>query len=406
MSADKININTLKGEGELSNLQLDEIVLTDLLELPTWLRLTSAWCNHVSIKISWTKLKSMPITLTLDEVNICMETCENIRTGLTPTSMGGIGGAAPQGKYSFIHKVIDGITVVVNTVNVKFQSPAFTASVQMSRIRVESRTPKWQIGDLRFTRLKDPSKGQLLIFKEMSWQTVRIEASSTQDSNLTPLRLLTNQAKCRITIKKKLSDCSILSSRLVIILDDLLWVLTDSQLKAALHFIDSLSGLIQTATQATQKQKAQRKLQTLPEYQAQVAQSSNDNQQQMSAPQKLFASFDVRETSYHFYSQRIDLHLCDDPGDGRSSYPPLKDGGALQVSVQGFQIDFYPYHLAKSGRAHWPKYREANVPPALWLEQSLNAFKEQLLSLSQPNRPSTHAPLERYFFVAHFICRV
>lgn len=387
-------MNTLRGEGELSNLQLDEAVLTDLLELPTWLRLTNAWCNHVSIRISWTKLKSVPITLTLDEVNISVETCEVMRTGTTPTGTNSL--SAPLGKYSFIHKVIDGITIVVNTVNIRFKSPAFTASVQMSRIRVESRTPKWQAGDLHFTRLKDPSKGHLLIFKEMLWQTVRIEASSTQDSSLTPLRLLTNQARCRITIKKRLSDCSVISSRLVIILDDLLWVLTDSQLKAALHFIDSLSGLIQSATKETQKLKAQRKLETLPEYQAQLAQATRTDhtQQNVSALQKSFNAFDVRETSYHFFSQRIDLHLCDDPGDGRSSYPSLKDGGALQISVTGFQVDFYPYHLAKTSRAHWPKYREANVPPALWLEQSLNAFREALLTLSQPNR-TTHAPLER-----------
>lgn len=130
----------------------------------------------------------------------------------------------------------------------------------MSRIRVESKTPKWLQGDLRVTRLKEPTKGLILIFKELSWQTVRIEASSTQDKSLTPLRLLTNQARCRITIKKKLSDCSILSSRLVLILDDLLWVLTDSQLKAALHFVDSLATLIRASTNLTQKTKAQKKL--------------------------------------------------------------------------------------------------------------------------------------------------
>lgn len=56
-------MSTFRGEGELSNLQLDEAVLTELLELPSWLRLTSAWCNHVSFRISWTKLKSVPITL-------------------------------------------------------------------------------------------------------------------------------------------------------------------------------------------------------------------------------------------------------------------------------------------------------------------------------------------------------
>lgn len=44
------------------------------------------------------------------------------------------------------------------------------------------------------------------------------------------------------------------------ILDDLLWVLTDSQLKAALHFLDSLAGLVQKATALTRNAKAARKL--------------------------------------------------------------------------------------------------------------------------------------------------
>ncbi|XP_030383567.1 UHRF1-binding protein 1 isoform X3 [Scaptodrosophila lebanonensis] len=402
LSSDKINLSTFRGEGELSNLELDERVLTELLELPSWLRLTSAWCNHVSFRISWTKLKSVPITLTLDEVRITVETCN-------PTSRdaggGGGGGPAaaaalpqvPQGKYSFIHKVVDGITIVVNTVNVNFVSAAFTASVQMSRIRVESKTPKWINADLRLTRLKDAQKGIILIFKELSWQTVRIEASSTQDKSLTPLRLLTNHARCRITIRKRLVDCSLLASRLVLILDDLLWVLTDSQLKAALHFVDSLSGLIKAATHATHKSKAARKMETLPEYQAQQAQQQNRLSESVhtTTAQRMFNAFDVRETSYHFFSQRIDLHLCDDEGDGRSSYPELDKGGALQVSVTAFQVDYYPYHLAKSDRSHWAKYKEASVAPALWLKESLNAFREAVLNLSQPNRPATHAPLER-----------
>lgn len=63
MSVDQINLSTLRGEGELSNLELDEAVLTDLLELPSWLKLTNAWCNKVILRIQWTKLKSVPIFL-------------------------------------------------------------------------------------------------------------------------------------------------------------------------------------------------------------------------------------------------------------------------------------------------------------------------------------------------------
>lgn len=54
-----------------------------------------------------------------------------------------------------------------------------------------------------------------------------------------------------------------MGSRLVLILDDLLWVLTDSQLKAALLFLDSLAGLVQKATEVTRKAKAARKLEVI-----------------------------------------------------------------------------------------------------------------------------------------------
>lgn len=108
-------------------------MLTELLELPSWLRLTSAWCNHISFRISWAKIKSVPIILQLDEVNISVETCEQTRSdGSTPTS-GGVQSSLtmPMGKYSFIHKIIDGITILVNTVNISLKSPAFVASVQV-----------------------------------------------------------------------------------------------------------------------------------------------------------------------------------------------------------------------------------------------------------------------------------
>ena len=69
LSHDQINLSTLKGEGELKNLELNEEVLTELLELPSWLRLSRATCNRVAVRIQWTKLKSVPIHLSLDEVN-------------------------------------------------------------------------------------------------------------------------------------------------------------------------------------------------------------------------------------------------------------------------------------------------------------------------------------------------
>lgn len=41
----------MKGQCEVNNIELDEVVLMNLLELPVWLRLTRATCNSVSIKV-------------------------------------------------------------------------------------------------------------------------------------------------------------------------------------------------------------------------------------------------------------------------------------------------------------------------------------------------------------------
>ena len=79
MSHDQIHLSALKGEGELKNLELNDEVLTDLLELPVWLRLSKATCNRVAVRIQWTKLKSVPIHLSLDEVRVEVETCEDLR---------------------------------------------------------------------------------------------------------------------------------------------------------------------------------------------------------------------------------------------------------------------------------------------------------------------------------------
>lgn len=86
-------------------------------------------------------------------MNISVETCDPSTRNQDANSPGGVAGGggvgggaaagggataqstlpqAPQGKYSYIHKVVDGITIIVNTVNVKFLSAAFTASVQVS----------------------------------------------------------------------------------------------------------------------------------------------------------------------------------------------------------------------------------------------------------------------------------
>lgn len=53
LSPDKINLSTLKGEGQLSNLELDEEVLQNMLDLPTWLAVTRVYCNKAAIRVCY-----------------------------------------------------------------------------------------------------------------------------------------------------------------------------------------------------------------------------------------------------------------------------------------------------------------------------------------------------------------
>lgn len=60
LSPDKINLSTLKGEGELKNLELDEEVLQNMLDLPTWLAINKVFCNKASIRVRFGGLRRLP----------------------------------------------------------------------------------------------------------------------------------------------------------------------------------------------------------------------------------------------------------------------------------------------------------------------------------------------------------
>lgn len=54
------------------------------------------------------------------------------------------------------------------------------------------------------------------------------------------------------------ADCAIISSRLQVNLDDLLWVLTDSQLTAALAFTNDLRGIVARSSELTKSLAAEK----------------------------------------------------------------------------------------------------------------------------------------------------
>ena len=84
-------------------------------------------------------------------------------------------------RYGFVEKVVDGMFVQINSVIISFKFQAFLATFQMSRLFIQSTNPKWEADDLRNTRVKDETRGEVLTFKEITWSTLRIDANALYD---------------------------------------------------------------------------------------------------------------------------------------------------------------------------------------------------------------------------------
>ncbi|XP_062928609.1 UHRF1-binding protein 1-like isoform X4 [Mobula hypostoma] len=387
LSPDKINLSTLKGEGQLTNLELDEEVLQNMLDLPTWLAITRVFCNKAAIRIHWTKLKTHPICLYLDKVEMEMRTCEEPRP---PNGPSPIATASGQSEYGFAEKVVEGISLSVNSIIIKIKARAFNASFELSQLQIYSVNTSWQQSDLRFTRIQDAQRGEVLTFKEITWQMIRIEADAIQNEEhdilSAPVRLITNQSKLKVSLKRRLKDCNVVASKLVLILDDLLWVLTDSQLKAMAQYSKSLSEVIEKSAQQRKSMASaptQVSATPLPVSQQVRTQQAAATADQNDAIAKLFSAFDVKETSYHLIISHLDLHICDDIHVKERGFPREITGGAMQLSFTQITVDYYPYHRAGDSCQHWMHYNESTKTRSNWAKELLKEFKSNVDMLKQ-----------------------
>lgn len=65
-------------------------------------------------------------------------------------------------EYGFAEKVVEGMSVRINSITIKVQAKAFHASFELWQLQGNSLNPKWQRSDLRYTRITDPKRGEVL----------------------------------------------------------------------------------------------------------------------------------------------------------------------------------------------------------------------------------------------------
>ncbi|KAH8869884.1 UHRF1-binding protein 1-like [Schistosoma japonicum] len=299
LSSNKLHMSLLKGILELEALELEENALMELLDLPTWLLLRKAHCTNVVAK----SIDHISIELqALDEPRLASDSpVANYRNG--------------SGKYGFSDKVIDGVTIQVNSVFIKFFAQAF-------------------------------------------------------------------------------QDGALISSRIRLLLDDLLWVFTLSQVEAAIVFARSLEHSIRLASEQSKRfaaDKAMRqtvtmssssKTQSLVNNNNSANCTSNNHTQstvtaQNSATKRtedyvnavnLFHQYDVLETSYHLTISRTELHFCDETKEKIQLNPNIVPNGSIRVNLTTLSIDWYPYHLDILSELPWPGCREFHSARDNWLK--------------------------------------
>ena len=168
-----------------------------------------------------------------------------------------------------------------------------------------------------------------------------------------------------------------IASKLSIILDDILWVLTRSQILKLSSFVHYLLNLrssylpLQQQTALSNQTESAVKLPTSPQGESQ---------------NKLFQVYNIHETSIHLRTHRIDLHLCDDTtftGNPSKSKPTPtnklsfdESGAALQISIVNISLDQYPYHVAGTKRPTLNSDEEVAFQRKRWSHQLFNNFQE------------------------------
>jgi len=379
LSPDKINLSTLRGEGELSNLEFNCEALQNLLNLPTWLKIDHAICNKVTVKIPFTKLGTTPITIILDSVDLEMSTCEVPRPPNGPSPIQD--SASGDTSYGSIQRILEGIAVRIDSINVQFTSTAFVANFQLSQLLVFSTDPKGNNCDLRTTRIQNKPLKQVLTFKKVTWQTMRIELrtlDNTSHNNTT--RLITNKASLFITLRRKTTDLSLIASRLILSLDDVQWVFTVAQVHASMLCVKSIFDIIKNSMKHERKLE-KKELSFQEQNKAPVANSTGFNSMLGFVKSDNDINFNknlIYESSFHFDLEKINLVIADDgtlKQHQKLGCSKLVDDGALLMNINKVSLDIFPMHKSGQARSHFRNYGEINESRDKWAEEILMKFK-------------------------------
>ena len=209
--------------------------------------------------------------------------------------------------------------------------------------------------------------------------------------------MIANETKIRIAFKRNMSDSSLMSTRISVHLGDVIWILTQSQLRALSRLVQTLmDAAVKTAQRLREEREKESEGSTSSSLESLASvsgdapfshklsshsqeQTSKQQQQQgkksrkasskkrsqgLSATEQLIKKrisdyrdgklsipkYEVIQNSFHLRSGKIDLQLCNDvvKEDGSSNVQ-----GSMLIQLTELVVDVYLDQPAGVGRAQW-----------------------------------------------------
>ena len=320
------------------------------------------------------------------------------------------------GSYGIIDKAVDGMTIEIRSVQLRFTDPAFRANLLITEISIRSvPPPKQQASSLRDMFLKLKQEEAILFYKHLKMHSLRIEGwgTSAADGPLRDpalqLRLLMNETEVNLAVKRRLVDTSVMFVKVVAHLGDLMWILTQSQLRALSNFAQSLTEAALKTFHKEREEKSKMQRSKVPSAApggmtgaerknlfegANISNVTRWLQQIYQEGKKHIPEWEVIQHSLHLLTRDVNIQLCSDMSEKDDDTVSSRITGSTLLHVENLEIDVYPDQMAGTGRCHWRKRNEIIDDHLTWARELLSEASHIKVPIATPsgsNTPSSRA---------------
>lgn len=283
-------------------------------------------------------------------------------------------------------------------------------------------------------RYKNMDEGTVIIYKMCSWNNLKLEGWSmdapVEDSGMQPtqLRLIAGETKIRVALKRRIADCSVVHTRVSVHLGDIVWILSQSQLRAASKLVQSLMEAAVASAKRTREEaesasqasdspcpspdlSEQRRRGSSTRPNPAATQTKSPGKAHLKPPRsptgsrkpsskgkltmkemmyqntlreyqdgkKNLPPYEVVQDSFHLRTGKVHLQFCDDMNVGKDG---VNVEGSLKMLLCDLLVDVYFDQQAGAGRHHFNKANDNILRNASWSRKLVtSASKIQRMDL-------------------------